>query len=141
MKVRNINKTKTYIFFIICFVGFFLILFLEGVWDLSFSDQTSLNREIDPEYFSGLLTSSSILLSFSLWVVGTSKKNKEVYTLLLLVLPMFLLMLSIMRLGGVINGKRNAYATFLWFIMTFLINAGVSLFTIFSRFIFADKID
>lgn len=140
MKVRNINKITAYLSLILFFGALFFSLYLEGVWDLSFSE-TELNKEVEPEYFSGLLTSSSILLSFSLWVVGTSKKNKEVYTLLLLVLPMFLLMLSIIRLGGVINGTRNAYATLIWFIMTFLMTAGVSLMAIFMRVIFADEID
>ena len=125
----NVNKGsrwKNKLTFLSIFIS---ILYLLAVM-LPFIDAyvirpVSFDRQIDPEFFNGLLTASSILFGFSSLLAVSQKTPRKHMKILWLILlpPLFLIISSVGAITEVALGHMNGVNALLILTASFFVNA------------------
>ena len=92
-----------------------------GLSENYFFPNSVIEKEVDPEFYSGILSASSILFAFSSLIVSFSKDTRK-FLLLFLAIPLLFIASSVGKVVDVALGNGNPVAALLWLEGAFLVN-------------------
>lgn len=122
-EVNEMSKMKRLLrpLIIILVVAGLLIYLGISLSEEYFFPKSVIEKEIDPEFYSGILSASSILFAFSS-LIASFEKDIRKFLILLLAIPLLFIVTSVDKIVDVALGNINPVTALLWLQGSFLVN-------------------